>query len=39
MESGLVLSDLLDGQEPKVPRTWPSAPRFMERVAVDRAAG
>jgi len=30
MESGLVLSDLLDGLEPKVPRTWPSAPRFME---------
>jgi len=31
MESGLILSDLLDGHEPKVPRTWPSAPRFMEK--------
>ena len=33
MESGLVLSDLRDGHEPKVPRTWPSAPRFMEESA------
>ena len=31
MESGLVRSDVLDGHEPKVPRTWPSAPRFVER--------
>jgi len=30
MESGLVLSDLLRGLEPEMPRTWPSAPRFME---------
>jgi len=30
MESGLVLSDLLRDLEPEVPRTWPSAPRFME---------
>jgi len=33
MESGLVLLDLLTGHEPEVPRTWPSAPRFMESAA------
>jgi len=31
MESGLVLLDLFGGLEPEVPRTWPSAPRFMGR--------
>jgi len=30
MENGLVLLDLLRDLEPEVPRTWPSAPRFME---------